>query len=71
MGGMRKCSICLHEDRGLIDEKIAAKEPFRPIAEHFDVGRESLRRHAQHKSKAIAMAAKRNEQRLQKLYSLT
>jgi hypothetical protein len=43
----RPCSICRHPERLAIDQALAAKEPYRDIAERFETSSAALRRHQQ------------------------
>ena len=47
MGGM-KCSVCAHNERGLIDKLIASGAgSYRAIARRFSLSKDSIRRHAE------------------------
>ncbi len=41
----RDCSVCVHEDRNIIDQRLISGTPTRQIADEFGVGRESVNRH--------------------------
>lgn len=43
----RVCTICTHAERGEIDKALVSRQSYRAISCQYDVGRESLRRHAQ------------------------
>jgi len=43
----RPCSICRHPERQAIDQALAAKEPYRNIAERFETSPAALHRHQQ------------------------
>ncbi len=58
----RRCTICAHESRIDIDRALVARTSYRAIACRFDVGRESLRRHAEeHLPETLALAEKARE----------
>lgn len=42
----RKCSVCVHPERGLIDKAIVAGESYRDISGRFGVSRSAIERHA-------------------------
>lgn len=42
----RTCTICRHEDRADIDKALVARQPFRHIAERYEISTTSLVRHS-------------------------
>ena len=43
----RRCTVCDHPDRSLIDTTLVERQPFRNIAERFRLSPTTLHRHAQ------------------------
>ena len=54
----RKCSVCIHDDRGIIDVSLASGKPTAALSRKYAVSQDSLDRHrARHLRPAIARAA--------------
>ena len=58
----RKCTICKHPDRDTIDAALIASEPYRNIAQRFDVSITALHRHKAHVSQALLEAANNSDE---------
>ena len=58
----RKCTICKHPDRDTIDAALIASEPYRNIAQRFDVSITALHRHKAHVSQALLEAASNSDE---------
>lgn len=60
----RKCTICTHPQRRAIEAQIALQAPFRNISKSFDVGWQSVRRHAEdHVSSTMLQQLADNQQK--------
>jgi len=58
----RRCTICAHPKREEIEQEILNGVPYSAIARRFNVGRDSVRRHAKsHLPKRLAAAHKAEE----------
>lgn len=56
------CTVCTSPDRDAIDREIIAGRPYRTIAEHFNLGRMSVARHAgSHLPKTLSRAHEAHE----------
>ena len=53
----RPCSICLHPERQAMDQALAAKEPYRNIAERYGTSPPALHRHQQRHAQPPSEAA--------------
>ncbi len=53
----RPCSLCQHPSREAIDQALAAKEPYRTIAERFGTSPAALHRHQAHTQQTPPLVA--------------
>lgn len=53
----RNCSICQHDQRSEIDNRLVRREPYRDISRHYGVSKDALSRHAKvHLSETLRRA---------------
>src|ERR1700694_219363 len=52
----RKCSICVHDNRGEIEQALLCGDSYRIIAQRFAVSRDAVVRHRRHLPAALAHA---------------
>lgn len=66
----RTCTICTHDERAEIDNRLVRREPYRNIAEQFSVSPAALSRHVKvHLPQELALAdRKRREDEADELF---
>src|ERR1700682_1056662 len=57
----RKCSICVHDDRGEIEQALLCGDSYRTIAQRFAISRDAVVRHRRHLPAALTHAHEAKE----------